>query len=316
MAARRPRRGVAAALLCGLLQAAVAHAESPESEAAERLFEAGKKLMAEGRLEEACQELERSQELDPALGTLLNLADCYQRRGEGSRAYRTFVEVRTQAIAGGHDEVERVAEERSALLFETLPKIHIHVAARLPDLEVLQDGVAVPPTFWGRPLPLEPGSHTFEARAPRHTSHRVTLPVEDAPDRAPLPVEIPPLTPLQSSPRDESSSSLQPRQWIALGAGGVGLTGLVVGTVFGLKSIRVGHAADEHCDGPRCRTQEGVSLRADARRAGNVSTVGFVLGIAGAAGGAALWLSAQPTEDSGGTQVGLSADRIEVRYSW
>ena len=92
--------------------------------------------------------------------------------------------------------------------------------------------------------------------------------------------------------------------------------GIVVGTVFGLKSMRVGRAADELCDGARCRSEEGVELRADARRAGDVSTVGFVLGVVGLAGGAALWLTSDPEDGVGGTGVGVSADRIEVRYSW
>lgn len=307
-------------LLGALAQAAPARAETAESEAAELLFEAGKKLMAEGRFAEACRELERSQELDPALGTLLNLADCYQRRGEGSRAYRTFVETRTLAAAGGHIEVERVADERASSLFAAHPKITIDATAASsePDVQVLQDDVPVPPTFWGTPLPIEPGRHTFEARGPGRRPHRLTI--EVVPGQGPARIEFPELGPLSGSDRDgdvrsPNSTSLKPRQWFAIGAGGAGAVGLVVGTIFGLKSIRVGHAADEHCDGSRCRTKEGVRLRSEARSAGDVSTVGFVLGAAGIATGAALWLT-RTSESGAVARLGVSADRIELRYFW
>lgn len=299
---------------------AAANGDASNSDAAEALFEAGKELMAQGRFAEACRELERSQELDPALGTLLNLADCYERRGEGARAYRTFVEVRTLAAAGGHTEVERVSANRASSLFAKLPKLTIdaRAASAHPHLEVFQDDVPVASTFWGVPLPVEPGRHTFEARAPGHVPHRIT--VEVIPGRGPAFVEFPELVPSSGDEgggdRRRTRTSLQPRQWFAVAAGGAGAVGLVVGTIFGIESIRAGQAADRHCDGARCRTEEGVRLRSDARSAGDVSTVGFLLGAAGVAAGAALWLTSSSEGAAGGTQVGLSADRIELRYLW
>src|SRR5262249_39232692 len=66
--------------------AARANAQSPSSSsdarvAAEGLFDAGRKLMADGRFAEACEKFRKSEELDPAGGTLLNLGGCYERTG-------------------------------------------------------------------------------------------------------------------------------------------------------------------------------------------------------------------------------------------
>src|SRR5262245_40239679 len=46
---------------------------------AEAAFDKGRALLQQGRVAEACLELEESQRLDPGLGTQLNLADCYER---------------------------------------------------------------------------------------------------------------------------------------------------------------------------------------------------------------------------------------------
>jgi hypothetical protein len=51
----------------------------PASVQAQSLFDDGQRLMQAGKLAEACAAFESSQKLDPAVITLLNLADCRER---------------------------------------------------------------------------------------------------------------------------------------------------------------------------------------------------------------------------------------------
>ena len=63
-----------------------AHAQTAENKAAaEALFDEGRALMDKGDIGGACREFEESDRLDPAPGTLLNLAGCYDGLGQGGQ---------------------------------------------------------------------------------------------------------------------------------------------------------------------------------------------------------------------------------------
>src|SRR5215470_15732695 len=53
-------------------------------------FQRGRELAKLGRYTEACVEFGKSYELDPALGTAVNLADCLERQGQLYRAWELF----------------------------------------------------------------------------------------------------------------------------------------------------------------------------------------------------------------------------------
>src|SRR3954469_4830602 len=53
-------------------------------------FQRGRDLAKLGRYTEACVEFGKSYELDPALGTAVNLADCLERQGQLYRAWELF----------------------------------------------------------------------------------------------------------------------------------------------------------------------------------------------------------------------------------
>src|SRR5512139_3095133 len=85
----------AATLLAVLVQASAVSAGQPSREdqaAAEALFLQGGKLKAQGKIEEACNKWAASQRLDPAVGTLLFLGDCYEALGRTASAWATFTE--------------------------------------------------------------------------------------------------------------------------------------------------------------------------------------------------------------------------------
>jgi hypothetical protein len=84
---------------------------------------------------------------------------------------------------------------------------------------------------------------------------------------------------------------------------GVGVVGLGVGTVFGLKTSSTWSDAKAHCTGLEC-DRTGVQLATDAKNAGTVSTIAFVAGGVLLAGGAVLFFTAP----KGPSKTGASRD--------
>ena len=71
---------------------ALAETSASQRASAEALFQQATKLMDEKRYGEACEKLAGSQDLDPALGTMLYLADCYEHAGRSASAGALFHE--------------------------------------------------------------------------------------------------------------------------------------------------------------------------------------------------------------------------------
>src|SRR5262249_8883682 len=66
---------------------------------AQSLFDEGRKLLKAGKLAEACAAFESSQKLDPAVTTLLNLADCREQNHQFATAWGAFVDAKRMAQA-------------------------------------------------------------------------------------------------------------------------------------------------------------------------------------------------------------------------
>src|SRR5262245_52199416 len=63
-----------------------------ERAAAQVLFDEGRKLLKDEKIELACAKFAESMRLDHAVGTQLNLADCYEKLGRTASAWINWVE--------------------------------------------------------------------------------------------------------------------------------------------------------------------------------------------------------------------------------
>jgi serine/threonine-protein kinase len=333
---------VAIALAVWLL-ASNARASDADSAAAQVLFDQAKKLMAEGAYVEACAKLEDSQRLDPGSGTLINLGDCYEHQGRTATAWAKFIEAAEASKAVGKAERERAARERAAFVFAHLSRIVVDVrdSEKGIGLEVRRDGVAVAKAQWGTAMAVDPGRHTVSASAPARAPWETSVVV--GPGGQTVTVAVPVLFARSGAaegqdksgegataeratialapapPRDAQTESqgLGTQRILALVSGGVGVAGLTLGTVFGLQSQSKHDDAENHCTGEICREQAGVDLKAEAKVAGNLSTVAFVLGAAGLAGGAVLWFSAPSAPHGAATfQVRARPAGIALQGTW
>lgn len=315
--------------LCLLLgDIAVAGAQTPTGEpsaadraAAQALFDQARKLMNDDRYEEACKKFEESQRLDPAPGTQLNLADCFERIGKTASAWINFLEVAAKAKK---EYRITVAKERAAALEPQLVRLAILVPHRVSGLEIRRDDNLVREPQWGTALPIDPGRHTITATAPGKKpwtqkfeiaedkkQHEITVAkLADAPIE---PKQKPKQKPEKPGP-DTAQSDGTVNLALALVAGGIGVIGIGIGTAFGVIAMGKNDDSLEHCleSDPNLCQPEGVTLRDEALTAGNVSTAGFVIGGVGLAAGLVLWLTAPsaPEGDEADKPTGSAAVRF------
>lgn len=319
---RRPRQRRKLARLCApLLAVLTTTALAPASEtgaAAQALFDQAKADMAADRYERACPALEESQKLDPALGTLLNLAACYEKMGRTASAWSRFLEAAAAARKSGHPDAERVARDRARALERRLSKLTITVpAAGEPGLEVLRDGVSLGPAEFGVPIPVDPGSHVVSARAPGRKPWQTDVIVSDArsvstrvPELEQAPVEKPVEAPAAKEdagtttppaalpPPEPEAAPSHTRRTVGYVVGSVGIAAVAAGGVFAALTKSKDNEADKLCNGAgtdvckdtteKTRYEETVS---DAKQNALFAYVGFGVGAAALATGAYLILS-------------------------
>ncbi|WP_437522336.1 tetratricopeptide repeat protein [Sorangium sp. So ce726] len=272
------------------------------------LYQAATRLLEAGRIAEACAMLEQGRTLDPtALNLLLRLGECLARTGKTAGAWNVFSETAAIAKSAGDPRAARAAA-LAAALEPRLSRMAIAVppGSAAPGLEIRRNGVLLLPSQWGQALPVDPGTHTVEAKAPGRKRWSVVRAVP--PDGAAVVIDVPllqqepppraltaatkgptPVLPLDD--RGGGAGAGRAQRLIALATGGAGLVGLGLGAVFGAEAIARRDASNRgHCDARSRCDAVGVALREDAQKAGTASTIAFSTGTAALlAAGLLLW---------------------------
>jgi hypothetical protein len=284
---------------------AVAQSSGADKAAAEALFQQGQKLLKEGSLDKACAKFDASEKLDPAVGTLLYLGDCYEKTSKTASAWATFVEAASLAERT-NDKRKKLADVRVAALAPQVSKLTVNVADADKDsgIKLRRNGVDVPQATWGTPLPLDAGSYDIEASAPGKETFSKSVEIKDGGETMVLDVpaladassgsdDVAPPPPKPTEPKtggdtgsDEGGSS-GALMGTGFALGGLGLVGIAVGAVFGVmaKSKNDESLEPQNCRTPELCTQAGLDLRDEARSRAGVSTAMFVAGGVLLAGG-------------------------------
>ncbi len=137
---------------------------TPEKLRADKLFEDGRRYLAAKEYALACTAFEQSQASDPAIGTLLNIALCYETWGKPTAAYRWYVEAEQMAkqhaddrLKGAQAKVEELAPKVPYLIVE-IPK------DADPATTFMLDGNEIERAKIVEEQLVEPGKHTILAR--------------------------------------------------------------------------------------------------------------------------------------------------------
>lgn len=335
---RQPRNWRAAfigvlALAVHLLLARDAAAEAGASEkaAAEALFEEAARLGASGDFAAACPKLEASNQLDPALGTLLRLGDCYDRTGRTASAWATFLEAAAMAARSNQAEREAAARERAEDLETRLARLEIRIddPSRYPGLVVRLDDLDIPRQSWGTELPVDPGRRRLSVSAPGYESWSTRLDIEEGPSvriaavpelvREPAPAtpakEPRPTVPSAAPAVDRGATPGKAQRVVGFVTGGLGLAGMAASGVLALRANALNQQSLSHCltSEPNACDIQGKELRDDARRYGTLATVSLATGGALLAGGVVLVLTApsrrEVASEAASVRVTASADR-------
>ncbi len=307
MPGRHPR--LLGAVLLAALAAHAGVARGQESAAtAESLFDDGRRLLAENRYAEACAKFTESERLDPAVGTLLNLGDCYEKMGKIATAWAIFKQTVAMAERGKQPAREKIASLRVTALEPKIPRLVVKVLHPEPGLEVRRDGVLLGAAEWAPTSPsavaTDPGDHDLVASAPgkKPWTGKVTL----AADGQTTTLEVPALetddlaerAPLQ--PRHDTGASLEAvtthdrdvERTLGIIIGSVGIVSILVGVPFGARAVTLNKDARGECPtNTTCQTN-GASDASGAVFSGTLATVLFVAGGAVTTAGVVLYLSA------------------------
>ncbi|MBX7115777.1 MAG: hypothetical protein K1X64_15725 [Myxococcaceae bacterium] len=154
------------ALLAWALLLSAAPAGASKTSEAEHLFNKGRELMRANRASEACPLFEKSHQLDPALGTLLNLADCFEKTGQPAKAYLSFNEAAAWARRTREKTREETASARVSALKAKLSWLNISAPNPTPGLVVSVDTFRVELASTPISVPIDAGEWTVTANAP------------------------------------------------------------------------------------------------------------------------------------------------------
>ena len=130
--------------------------------------------MSKGDYDTACARFAESNRLDPAVGSLLNLAACEEKRGRLATSWQLFKRVMSDLPPG--DDRYPIAQRRASALRPRVPHVTLKLASDAPK----QTTVAYGPMVFGQasfevPLPFDPGEHKLVVGAPERETRSYTV---------------------------------------------------------------------------------------------------------------------------------------------
>lgn len=250
-------------------------AQPAPSARADSLFQQGKEALAAGKVAEACAAFAESNQIEPKVTTLANLANCREKNQQLATALALFSSVSEQLRSTsdpGGVALRDVAQQRMAALTQRASRLVLTVEApETPELELLRDGAVLPRAQWTEAFFVDGGQIHLVARAPGHQEWSTTVQV--APEGAVEAVTVPALRPEGPSepqpPKVDVTAQVEsPRRSLvlplSLGAAAVVLGGVAIVTDLTAQGLQ----SDAEAEGQRGNLAQAKDLneRANSRR--------------------------------------------------
>lgn len=282
------RATLGAAVAACSLAPRIARADD-DAASAQALFDQAMTLKANDDWAGACPKFESSYKLDPALGTLLNLANCFEKLGKVASAWARWEEAYQWATKNGDDRAEYAKTQRDALV-PRLPKLKIDVPTRAPALSIERDSSKVSDAMYGVALPVDPGEHTVFVKRDDEVLKTTKVKVVEA-QSAEISLDLAAIEKAAPPPRPKGggnvvvvgpSPTLRKVGW---GVGAAGVAGLAVTGVLEGLAVSKRNQADESCVKKFCTpaakaiADDGVRLAEAGQWVGIGSLVVVAVGV-------------------------------------
>jgi hypothetical protein len=139
-------------------------AHASDTAAAETLFRSAREAAERGDWVTACDRFEESKRIEPAPGTVLNLARCREELGQVASAWKSYEEAAERLPAG--DERAAFARARAEELAPRVPHVTLIAPETDEEFSVSIRGAEYSKATFGVPLPFDPGKLAITVRAP------------------------------------------------------------------------------------------------------------------------------------------------------
>lgn len=295
----------------GVLSLAAEASALADESPAQTAYEQGVELFRAGNFEAACGLLADSYRLEPLPGVLFTWATCELRADRVASAAQHYADF-LDAVANlppperaAQDERRQAAQRERARILPEVPYLTVVMAAdAVRTSTVRRDGEVLPRAALGVEVPVDPGEHVidFEGADGTHAQQRVVLAKREHKTivvgfAKPSQVAAVPTAPRRrDAPPPPKLYERKVTPWIYV-TGGVGVAGLLTGSIAGLLAFNDKSAVNDLCSGPAC-TASGKDAADAAKLEATVSTVGFGVGLAGVIATAIVYIA-----DSGQTQA-------------
>jgi hypothetical protein len=296
-------------------------AQPRDPAAADALFREGRVALKGGDYVLACDKFAASEHLDPGAGTLLNLATCEEKLGHLASAWEHLQEA-IDLLAPANDDRLALARERYDDVTKRLPHLVIRLAADAPaGTRVERDGIEVGESLRGFAQPVDPGDHLLAVQAPGHLDTSSTVHLDEGetrevtvspgpglPENPPVSAATLPLSTPASAKDAQGSPAPPPKPpsrslVLPIVFGGIGVAGLVTGTVTGIVMLNVAGLRQQACPDKLCADEETLARSDRLASEGNTlsAVTPVALGVGVVALGAATFFALRPLGRPDGT---------------
>jgi tetratricopeptide (TPR) repeat protein len=331
MTAPRAIASLAAVVAVAVLLAPSTASADPAT--AEALFREGRRLLDDGKTEEACSKLAESQAQDPSSGTLLNLGWCHEIQHKLATAWSDYVSAARLAREQGRPDRAAVADKKAIDLEPRLPHLTVTAIAPAAGMQIERGDARLGLGLLGSAVPLDPGSYVITARAPGHRPWKTTIDVAEAESKTvqvpELEAEAPPVAEAPETPLGPPAIAVLPPDGALTAAppstshghtfgwiiGGVGVAGVAVGAVAGIASLMSYHDASTLCPLRSGCSDAAMSARNSAESKAWVSNIAFGVGVVGVGIGSFILLSGRHAGPAAGIAVRAAPDATGMRVS-